>query len=196
MKIYQLGTTCLVALIVLSISSTSRADISIDFSDDGTDTTVFLSGSLDITTLGAPSQSGANQPTSLVWGATGAVSFGGSMVDRYEGVTMTPADGTPAFGTAGFVGGGASVVPVFGDAFQFNATSGRLELPDGYVSGTELNATMTFENFTVDDFGITPSSYSLLGGQTINIGTVVPEPSVVGLLGMGLIGCVFRRRRK
>ena len=192
MKITQFKKSSFAVAIVLLISAFCHADLVIEFSDDGTDTTAVLTGSVDISTLSAPTS--VNQPTSFVWATNGAIGFAG-FVDRWEGVAFVP---TSPFGTSGFVGGGTSGVNTIGDEFQFNATSGRLELPEGYVSGTKLNSTLTIPGNTVTDLGIVATQYSFLGGQTIKIQPVsssIPEPSNLVWLSALTGLCYLQRRR-
>ncbi len=80
-----------------------------------------------------------------------------------------------------------------------------LVLAPGYVSGSLLNSTSTWNNQTFYNLGLTIGSYTwtLNGGSStdsikMNIGaSSVPEPSGLVLLGMGAVAvmCQVRRRR-
>jgi hypothetical protein len=173
------------------LCSSADADVIITFTDDGTHTTAAFSGSVDTGPLGAPTGSGVLQPTSIISPTTGLFAYGGS-VDRWEGVTFSSP--TTGYGSTGSLLGQT----LGGDEFQFNASSGRLELPTGYVSGTSITGALLFAGVTVADLGIAPSVYTFGEGQTISVGTAaVPEPSTIVMLLTGGLGlATYRIRRK
>ena len=76
-------------------------------------------------------------------------------------------------------------------------------MPTGYVSGTALSDSMTFNNATFASLGVTPGTYVWSWGAGANQnftliigGAGVPDGgSPVSLLGFGLLGLVGLRRR-
>jgi hypothetical protein len=81
---------------------------------------------------------------------------------------------------------------------------GVLTVPDGYVSGTALSDSMTFNNATFASLGLTPGTYVWTWGTglenqnfTLVIGGAgVPDGgSTVSLLGCALLGLAAVRRK-
>lgn len=76
-------------------------------------------------------------------------------------------------------------------------------VPFGYVAGTALTSTSTWNDATLQDLGLMVGSYSytLGSGDTfvVNIESPVsisPEPSTFALLGTGLLGAIGVVRRR
>jgi VPDSG-CTERM motif len=94
-----------------------------------------------------------------------------------------------------------------GDAFAFEAPgpflTGQITAPQGYVSGTALSDSMTFNNATFASLGVTPGTYVWRWGAganqnfTLHIGAAgVPDGgSTVSLLGCALLGLGALRRK-
>jgi len=78
-----------------------------------------------------------------------------------------------------------------------------LFVPQGYVSGTPLSDTATYNSATFGSLGVTPGTYVWTWGTganqnfTLQIGSVgVPDGgSTVSLLGCALLGLAALRRR-
>jgi hypothetical protein len=74
-----------------------------------------------------------------------------------------------------------------------------LIVPIGYVSGSALSDTSTYDNATFNSLGVTPGTYVWTWGSganadsfTLNIGAaVVPEPSSLLLLGAAFAVLLF-----
>src|SRR5262245_40602249 len=117
--------------------------------------------------------------------------------DAYNGFT-----GPTSFGSGGLF----SADSFSGDVFAFDGTGafGGLFLLQGYVSGTALSNSMTFNNQTFASLGVTPGTYVWTWGTglpnqnfTLIIGRAgVPDGgSTVSLLGCALLGLAALRWR-
>lgn len=109
--------------------------------------------------------------------------------------------------TAGPTSFGPGLFPVgavssSGDTLGFAAQVNTVILPSGYVSGTALSGQTTWSGATLASLGITPGTYNWTtssGGiddtLTLNV-QAVPEPSTLGLSGIGLLMAGFARYRR
>jgi hypothetical protein len=73
-------------------------------------------------------------------------------------------------------------------------------VPENYISGSTLNSTSTFAGQSFASLGVSPGTYTWTwnnnGNQDSFTLTIVPEPSMAGLLGIfGLQFFTVRRRR-
>ena len=93
-----------------------------------------------------------------------------------------------------------------GDRFGADTADSFLFVPPGYVSGTALSDSATFEGQTFATLGVTPGIYVYDWGSgdhtdtlTIVIGGEVPEPSTWAMMLLGFAGLVlagYRAARK
>jgi hypothetical protein len=93
-----------------------------------------------------------------------------------------------------------------GSDFGFNRTSGTLYVPAGYVSGSAVSGTATYDNTTLAAMGFTGGTYNVayafpFTGDSIvvNVPAVpVPEPGTYALMlaGLGVMGFMAGQRRQ
>ncbi len=129
----------------------------------------------------------------------GTISLGPTGVssdDVYTGFT-----GPTSFGS----GFGAVASSGSGDFVGISYNLGEIGVPEGYVSGSSLSDTATWDDATFASLGVTPGTYVWTWGTAAadDIDTftldVVPEPGSLALLGTALIGIGafgFNRRRR
>jgi hypothetical protein len=115
-------------------------------------------------------------------------------VGVYTGVS-----GPTSFGSGGVTFASSNS----GNAVGISGFDGQLFVPQGYVSGTSLSATSTYNNATFASLGITPGTYTWTWGTgvhadsfTINAGVGVPDGgSTLPLLSFALLGLAALRRK-
>jgi hypothetical protein len=113
----------------------------------------------------------------------------GFFVDKYLG-----------FSGPGSFGSGTETVANSGsgDLVSISLALG-LSVPQGYVSGTPLSDSATYDNATLSSLGVTPGTYEWTWGvgQNQNFTLIaVPEPRVGLLLGAGFLLLVGVRLRQ
>jgi hypothetical protein len=99
--------------------------------------------------------------------------------------------------------GGNADGSIEGDIFGLFFDSKQLVVPGGYVQGTALSGTSTYNGLTFAALGMNVGSYTWSWGSgntadslTLNVGAV-PVPAAVWLFGTALVGLVgFSKRKK
>ncbi len=177
------------------------------------------SGSLDLS--GLTSEGEYSSGPAALWPAAGYINTGPTSsvaLDAYTGFL-----GPTSFGSGGFTGassGSGDSVEIWGSSAQYGVP--LLWVPHGYVSGTALSDTSTYDGATFAGLGVSPGTYTwswepkqpgLQEGwnqlknvaqplspldDTFILRVAVPEPStwVMMLAGFALLGCAGYRARR
>jgi hypothetical protein len=189
-----------VALLVASLAGPADAAFVIDVYQSGSNVVATGSGSLDLTDLNlggsAVDSSSAVRPD---FGIISVGPTGSGLVDEYTGISYS----------GGVFGTGGSTLPSSGtgDLVGIKVHGGvLLAVPAGYVSGTSLSDSSTYDNTTIAGLGMTPGTYTFTWGSspdadslTVNIGVAsVPEPSSLVLAGTAALAglAAWARRRR
>jgi hypothetical protein len=191
----QRASWAAVAAAALGLTAAGRAEagVIIDIFQSGSNVVATGSGSLDLT--GMTHVTTRMVQPSFIFPSAAAILVGssGGDIDVY-----TPLSGPASFGSGGLTSPASSGS---GDLFGINRSTGQLAVPRGYVFGTSLSGSETFDNTTLSGLGLTAGTYLFrLPGDTltVRIGSVaVPEPSTLALAGLGaaaLAGYGWRRR--
>ena len=113
----------------------------------------------------------------------------------------TGLSGPQAFGTGAFFNGSAG----YGTAVAIEGKDEMLQVPYGYVSGSSLSDTTTWDGTTISGMGLTPGTYTWTWGTgptadsfVIEVTNVPEPPSLVLACSAlpGLAAVVFLRRRR
>lgn len=186
------GTFASLILAVLVAGGHARASVLITFEQVDNNVVETGSGAIDLTGLsntGAVSSTGPNTDPLL------ALTFLGPVAPFSDYAGYTTITGPSSFGS----GTGAAASTGSGDTFGIWVSSVvELVLPQGYVSGTSLSATDTYDNSTFTTLGLTPGTYTYTWGTgasadslTVQIGpAAVPEPSTAIVAVVGAVAFV------
>ena len=187
-----IGATMLIGL----CTPPAQAAFVVDLTQEGSNVVATGSGSINLTDLSLFISGGhvsGQMDPSLGVMIIGPISI--TLDDAYTGIT-----GPKNFGSGGetFASSGS------GDLASVGGAGGIIDVPHGYVSGTTLSDSMTFDSATFASLGVTPGTYKWTWGSGANADsftlttTVVPEPSTWGMMllgfaGLGLAGWRHRR---
>jgi hypothetical protein len=121
----------------------------------------------------------------------------GGVYDKYYSVS-----GPTSFGP----GAGSSASSGTGDPLVITGGGRVVAVPTGYVSGTPLSSTATWDNTTLAALGVTPGTYTWTWGSGADADSLtlyagvpapgsVPEPASAVLLTLGAAGLALMTQR-
>jgi hypothetical protein len=181
------------ALLTISIGIKAEASYIANIYQSGGNVVTSGSGYIDTAALSA---SVTAQSFPLMDPANGSVNLGADgLVDIRD---YTGATGAADFGSGGYSFPSSGT----GDFIGIYGTSGAIYLPAGYVSGSALSATDTYDSTTLADLGLTPGTYVYNWGSglnadsfTVDVQAPAPEPGTVCLFGVGVLGLALNCMR-
>jgi hypothetical protein len=178
-----------------AISPVSRAAVTIHMQEVGSNVVATLSGAIN-SLPGAPTQSGGVGVFSGVRPSGSTMAFGLSKFSGVQTVQMhyyTATTYPSNFGTSTSLLQANSSTASTTMMFR-NLTTGNIMIDQNYVLGTAVTGTLTWNNKTLSSMGVTTGSY-VWGWSTDSITlNVVPEPSALSLLAVGMGGWIALRR--
>jgi hypothetical protein len=187
---------CAAALGLAMSAGQAEASVVIDIFQSGGNVVATGSGTIDL--------SGLTFFDSTSTGAALVAALGGVVVGPFgsadEYVTVS---GPASFGPGN--GGGFASSSSSGDVFGVcvGCSSGALFVPSGYVSGSALSGSTTFEGASFGSMGLTPGTYVYTWGSGADSLTVdiaaIPESGTCAMmtLGFAALGLAsFRAARK
>jgi hypothetical protein len=173
-----------------------HADVVVYIYQSGSNVVSSYSGTIDLTGLTFAGEDGPTAP--YISGATATEVFGPTAAGNpvYLGIT-----GPTDFGDGAATEASSST----GDTFGYGGLDQDLLLPNGYVSGSFISGTDTWDDTTVAGLGLTPGTYNYTWGTgvdgsfALNVGMApVPEPSSLGLISLVVLAMalpLLRHRR-
>ena len=189
-------TFCL--CLFLAVPTFCRAAITIYMEEVGSNVVATLSGAIN-SLPGAPTQSGGVGVFSGVRPSGSTMAFGLSKFSGVQTVQMhyyTATTYPSNFGTSTSLLQANSSTASTTMMFR-NLSSNNIIIDQSYVPGTAVTGTLTWNNQTFNSMGVATGSY-VWGWSTDSITlNVVPEPSSLSLVALGLGGLIaWNRSRK
>jgi hypothetical protein len=181
------------AATLLVFSSSAQAGYIVTLQQVGPNVVATGSGAIDLAGLnflggfGGPAEINPSGAFIITGPASSVVG------DGYFGIVAGPTSfGSGSF-TAANSGSGDFVV------FSFGMPVSTLAVPSGYISGSALSDSSTYDNATFASLGVTPGTYVWTWGaganQNFTLRIVVPDGgSTIGLLLVALAALFFARR--
>ena len=173
-----------------------HADVVVYLYQSGSNVVSSYSGTIDLTGLAFDGTDGITP--AFIQGDDATEVFGPTVAGEpvYLGIT-----GPIDFGDGGYTPASSST----GDTFGYGGLDRDLLLPNGYVSGTFISGSDTWDNTTLANLGLTPGTYNYTWGTgsdgsfAFKVGIApVPEPSSLGLMSLVVLAMAFpllRHRR-
>lgn len=187
----SLPAVMLLGSLSLALAPAAKAQMTISFTDDGTDTTLTWSGSW-------VTFDGSNR-SALTQTAINNVNFfaidGPYSLSTHAGNQLS---GPLPWSISGTVGTSSP-----GAAWGMSAEGGGIYAPESYVAGMSISGSAVFSNKTLTDFGFSGGYESgvlnVTDGSVVtwSAGSAVPEPNTfAGLAGLAAMGFAASRRRR
>ena len=182
---------------LVSLVNSADGALTVDITEVGGDVVATFSGSLDLTGasyLDSDTNPGGGQAvapgiSSFVLGTSGTMDIYSHMGDSE--ITAFGVGSSPVYADSST-----------GDLFAcmvFGGSNYNLFLPGGYVFGSTISGTATWNGTTIAGMGLIPDSSHVFtlpaDSFTVNVGSSVPEPSTAALLGLFTAAGLFSRRR-
>jgi hypothetical protein len=189
-------------LVALGCGTAAQAGFVLDINQVGADVVGTGSGTIDLADL---TSLGSTNGGGLIWGNptpdSSGIGLGGVVPQAVDGWIGTVTGSTAIFATGGLLeadsgsGDAVDIIPLY------DSPQGAIFVPTGYVSGSALSDTSTWDNTTIAALGLIPGTYTYNWGSgadadffTINIGQSTPEPGTAWLLAGGFALFIFARR--
>ena len=179
------------ALTMVVAAGRAEASVVFDITQVGSNVVITGSGTLDLT--GLTYQYSTYQPAEVVpLLNTILIGTPDGAIDVYSGITTSP----------GSLGPGGTTAASSGSGDPFGVDDMTLDVPAGYISGSALSGSSTFDGTTIASLGFTPGTYVFSwdsgGGVvveddniTVQVGPAVPEPSTWAMMCLGFAGLGF-----
>jgi hypothetical protein len=190
----RLVLPCMTAALVLLAAGVARADsiYTVTLTQIGPNVVATGSGAIDLTGLTSFGSAFASPELYPDHGIIGTGPSG--TIDLYTG-----SSGPFSFGP----GSAAFPSSTSGDSVFLEDFGLDIDVPQGYVSGTSLSSSATFDSATLASLGVTPGTYTWTWDSGANSFvleipefTVTPEPGSFLLIGIGLLAGLWLARRQ
>jgi hypothetical protein len=205
MRIHRIASVLFVLVVALALTGRpSNTSVTITIDEVGPDVVATGGGTINITALtNAHINSTLFPYLQSNFAAVGLGELTAKTIDSYDDI---PDPHPTSFGNSmGF----SNPTMGSGDSFGVDGSIGRIYVPTGYMSGSQLSAKDTYSGQNFSSLGLTPGTYTWTWGTgadadffTVQIGTAataVPEPSTALVAGFGALaglGAWARRRRR
>lgn len=206
-RLVPLGLAASAAIVLLAPAAANAAPYVVKLTQQGNNVVATGSGAFDLVgwtltgqTVSVPPGLAPDTYAYVFTGPGSSVS-----IDAYADAGMFV--GPTSFGSGIYTpatSGSGDVIEFLG-AYTSALGGPNIWLPSGYVSGTELSSSATWDNATFASLGVTPGTFVWTWGNgaeqsfTLDIiGANVPEPAALGMFGFGMlmVGAFVSLRRR